>query len=102
MAKRHHHALFKLQKGTLGKFGYHGVRYKKASTRHRALRKAVKRLGFMKVFKKLNAVALVNRHNNPALAKIFKADRNWVRKLRVWGGSGDFKYSPYSVDSKLM
>jgi hypothetical protein len=70
----------KLKKGELSKVGYH--RTAKASSRHRALSKAMKRYGPLSTYRKLNAVAVYTKRTAPGASKTFRADRNWVgRKL---------------------
>ena len=67
-----------LKKGHLTKFGY---RVKKnLSIRRRALASAVKEYGSLCVFRKLNAVYVLNKNKNPGKSKIFKRDRNWIKR----------------------
>jgi hypothetical protein len=68
--------LIPLREGTLRKHGY-ATDLPKAK-RHAALRKAVKAEDWLKVFRKLNAVAIYNK-NRPKLHKVFLADRDWVK-----------------------
>jgi hypothetical protein len=65
-----------LNKGTLGKYGY-SININMES-RHRALRKAIRDLGALSVFRKLNVVATFNK-SRPDIKKIFIKDRDWVR-----------------------
>lgn len=66
----------KLKEGELKAVGYSATA--KASTRHRALTKAVKRYGALSTYRKLNAVAVYTKRTAPGASKTFKADRNWV------------------------
>ena len=67
-----------LRKGELLK---HGYSYRKtADERHSALRKAVKEFGALGVYRKLNAVAKLSSRTEPQIARVFKADRNWVKE----------------------
>lgn len=68
--------LIPLREGTLRKHGY-ATDLPKAK-RHAALKKAVKAEDWLKVFRKLNAVAIYNK-NRPKLHKVFLADRDWVK-----------------------
>lgn len=68
--------LIPLREGTLRKHGY-ATDLPKAK-RHTALKKAVKAEDWLKVFRKLNAVAIYNK-NRPKLHKVFLADRDWVK-----------------------
>lgn len=70
-----------LHKGTLSSFGYSQVANKTLTERHQALRKAVKHLGWLPVFRKLNAVYVLNKRTNKLLSDIFWKDRNWVKNM---------------------
>ncbi len=67
-----------LRKGELTKHGYSV----KGSTEERraALKKAVKELGDLNVYRKLDAVAKLSVKLAPQSSKIFEADREWVKK----------------------
>jgi hypothetical protein len=67
-----------LRKGELLK---HGYTYRKGTDeRHSALRKAAKEFGALGVYRKLNAVAKLSSRSEPQIAKVFKADREWVKR----------------------
>lgn len=70
--------LIPLKRGTLSKHGY-AVREGKRK-RHAALKRAMAHHGWLRVFRKLNAV-MVYAKNKPALYATFKADRDWVRRV---------------------
>ena len=67
-----------LKKGELVSKGYKTTN--KASTRRRALAKAVRAYGKLSTFRKLNAVAVLTKRRSPASSKTFKKDRDWVKK----------------------
>ena len=67
-----------LKKGELVSKGYKTTN--KASTRRRALAKAVHAYGKLSTFRKLNAVAVLTKRRSPASSKTFKKDRDWVKK----------------------
>jgi len=69
-----------LRSGTLGQFGYSDIMHKTLEQRRRALKKAVASHGWLSIFRKLNAVYVLNKNTNPPLAAKFLKDRNWVRK----------------------
>lgn len=71
-------AIGPLRKGELLKHGY--VYRKAADERHTALRKAAKEFGALGVYRKLNAVAKLSSRTEPQISRVFKADRNWVKK----------------------
>lgn len=73
--------LFVLDKDVLGKYGYGDVKYTKAETRRRALRRAVKKLREPKpIFRRLIALSTLNKNSNPELSKRFKRDAYWIRE----------------------
>jgi hypothetical protein len=67
-----------LRKGLLIKYGYENVTTLSVVQRHTALNKAIRAYGALSVSRKLNAVYVYNRKTNPSVARIFKADRDWV------------------------
>ena len=71
--------LFRMEKGTLGQFGYENVKNLTVSQRHTALSRAVKNMNPLSVFRKLKAIRLVNGNKDPALAEIFNKDASWVK-----------------------
>jgi hypothetical protein len=70
-----------LKKGELIDLGYSTK--KSAALRHRALNKSVKKYGALKTFRKLNAVATLNKNRSPGVSKIMLRDRNWIRKTHM-------------------
>lgn len=70
-----------LKKDELKKFGYSTS--KSAAGRHRALNKSVKKYGALKTFRKLNAVATLNKNRAPSVSKVFLRDREWVNKKYI-------------------
>lgn len=82
--------LFVLEKGKLGKYGYKDVKKLTTKERHAALDRAVRGISrqpgknkydaALSIFRKLNALATLNKNTNPTLAAKFRADRNYVGK----------------------
>lgn len=68
-----------LKKGTLTQYGY-SSKYRLVGERRPALKKAIKNLGALRVQRKLNAVATLNKNTNPTKSKRMKADANWVSR----------------------
>lgn len=68
----------KLKKGTLTKYGYHLK--ESATTRHAALDKAVKKYGKLTVFRKVNALAVLQKNTNPKYASVARSDKSYLRK----------------------
>ncbi len=70
-----------LRKGELQRFGY---AYKlPESIRHSSLRAAIKQLGALDVYRKLDAVAKLSVTANPQSSRVFAADRDWIRSHYV-------------------
>lgn len=70
-----------LRKGELQRFGYS---YKlPESIRHSSLRAAIKQLGALDVYRKLDAVAKLSATANPSSSRVFAADRDWIRSHYV-------------------
>jgi hypothetical protein len=65
-----------LKEGELSGVGYSATA--KASARHRALNKAIKKYGALPTYRKLNAVAVYTKRTSPVRSKTFKTDRNYV------------------------
>lgn len=65
-----------LKAGELSKHGY--AMSANVDSRHRALAKAVDEDGASTVAKRLNLLFVWNKDKNPRLARVAKADRNWV------------------------
>ena len=70
-----------LKKGELQRFGY---MYKLPEhQRHNALRAAIKSLGSLNVYRKLDAVAKLTNLTSPKASSTFAADRDWIRSKYV-------------------
>ena len=67
-----------LRQGELSKHGYGAM--KSESTRHEALRKAVKEYGALGVWRKLNAVANLTERSIPKAHKIYVEDKDWIKE----------------------
>ncbi len=68
-----------LTKGSLGKYGYTNVANETAVVRRKALAAALAHEDPLPIFKKLNALMVLNKNKRPQLSALFEADRNWVR-----------------------
>ena len=67
--------------GYLSQHGYVDVKKKTKLSRHRALMR-VFRSGEspLRLFRRLHALVILFKNKDPKLSKIFKGDRNWVKK----------------------
>lgn len=68
-----------LEKGVLGKYGYDDVESLTKSQRHRALRKALKDIKPVSLFRRVMAIAILNKNRDPDLYKKFKDDAEWIK-----------------------
>lgn len=66
-----------LKKGLLTKYGYSISN--PDSLRQISLASAVSEYGPLSVFRKLNALMVLNMNNHPKMSQKYKKDRNWVR-----------------------
>ncbi len=71
-------AIGPLRKGELTRFGYSTEL--SLENRRAALKNAIKELGDLNVFRKLDAVAKLSLRVAPEKSKIFTEDRDWVRR----------------------
>ena len=74
--------LFVLEKGTLTKYGYHANLSE--TERHTALTKAMKETKPLSVYRKLNAVYVLNKNKNPSLANTYRKDADWLQKTQEY------------------
>lgn len=70
----------KLAKGTLGQFGYHGIKNLSVDQRRTALKKAIRAKGATYVLRKVNAIYILQRNQNPKVASKLNADKKWIQK----------------------
>jgi len=72
--------LFVLSKGTLSQYGYHTDLSEK--DRHVALRRALTHIKPLSVYRKLNALYVLNK--NRSLGSLYKGDAEWVKTTREY------------------
>lgn len=68
-----------LTKGSLSRYGYSSVKSMSAKDRRKILERVLRNEDALAVFRKLNALYVLNKNNNPESSAVFMADRNWVR-----------------------
>ena len=70
-----------LEKGSLGKHGYHNVAHLTEQARHSALDKAIAELNgnWLSVFRKINYLAVLNKYN-PQMYKLYINDRDYIKR----------------------
>jgi hypothetical protein len=72
-------AIGPLRKGELSQYGYVEINSLSKKERQTALAKAVKKFGSLSVWKKVNALYVLNKNTNPLLSEKYNIDRNWIR-----------------------
>lgn len=77
--KPHGKQLFVLEKDVLAKYGYTDVKSLTKIERMRCLKKALKKLKPLPLMRRLNALSVLNKDQNPKLSKIFKDDSEWIK-----------------------
>jgi hypothetical protein len=68
-----------LKKGDLKDAGYDHT--DPSHKRHTALIKAVSEYGPLSTLRKLNAIAVLNKNVAPTRSKIYRTDRDWIKKI---------------------
>lgn len=80
----HGKQLFILEKDDLSPYGYKDVKHLSKHSRQVALSKVLKQVKPLPLFRKLNALYVVNKNQNPQLARIFKEDSKWVQTTKEY------------------
>jgi len=68
-----------IEKDVLGKYGYDDVKLLSPSERRRALRKAIKEIKPLSVYRRLVALSTLNKGKDKPLSKILKEDSEWIK-----------------------
>jgi len=71
--------LFHLEKDVLKPYGYQNVANMSMNDRHRALKRALVDIKPLPLFRRINALYVLNENQNPDLARVFKADRDFIK-----------------------
>lgn len=69
-----------MEKDVLGKYGYEDIKNSGSTKRHNALKKALKELKPLSVYRRLIAIATLNKNKNIAVHDILREDAEWVKK----------------------
>lgn len=72
--------LFRLEKGTLGQYGYKDIKRMTKKKRRSSLKRAVKNMKPLSVRRKLIALGTLNKNTNPDLSRTFREDADWVKE----------------------
>jgi hypothetical protein len=69
-----------VDKDVLGKYGYDNIKNISANKRHNALKKALKELKPLSVYRRLIAIATLNKNKDSEVHDILRADAEWVKE----------------------
>jgi len=72
-----------IEKDVLGKYGYDDIKNISANKRHSALKKALKELKPLSVYRRLIAIATLNKNKDSVLFNILREDADWVKKQEM-------------------
>lgn len=64
----------------LAKYGYHEIKNKSEISRHRALGKAIRDNKPLSVYRRLVAIATLNKNKDHELCEILRADAEWIKR----------------------
>jgi hypothetical protein len=76
--------LFRLEKGTLGKFGYEDIKHMSKKERRESLKKAVQGMKPLSVRRKLIALRTLNKNVDPKLSNIYDEDQKYVQNTKEY------------------
>lgn len=69
-----------IEKDVLGKYGYDNIKNISTTKRHSALKKALKELKPLSVYRRLIAIATLNKNKDNELFDILRNDAEWVKE----------------------
>jgi hypothetical protein len=72
-------AIIIVDKDVLGKYGYDNIKNISANKRHIALKKALKELKPLSVYRRLIAIATLNKNKDVKLHDILRDDAEWIK-----------------------
>ena len=77
--------LFRLVPGVLEGYGYYGIKNLTQGQRRKALNRALDD-GFepLSLFRRINALYVLNKNQDPGIAELFKKDRDYVKTTKAY------------------
>jgi len=72
-----------IEKDVLGKYGYDDIKNISTTKRHSALKKALKELKPLSVYRRLIAIATLNKNKDSVLFNILREDADWVKEQEM-------------------
>lgn len=76
--------LFVLEKDALKKYGYYDINNLTLSQRRRAIKRALADIEPLPLFRRLNALRVLQKNTNPNLSKKFQEDAEWLKNTSAY------------------
>ena len=73
-----------IDKDVLGKFGYLNIKTISKGERYTALRKALKEIKPLSVYRRLVALSTLNKNRDVELYEILRSDADWIKTQDVY------------------
>jgi hypothetical protein len=90
-----------MNKDVLGKYGYSNVKSLSKTERHSTLRDAIKNVKPLSVYRRLIALATLNKNKDEELFIILRSDADWIKTQDVYIKSKNIKKISKKRDSKI-
>ena len=90
-----------MNKDVLGKYGYSNIKSLSNTERHSALRDALKKIKPLSVYRRLIALATLNKNRDEELFIILRKDADWIKTQDIYIKSKNIKKVSKKRDSKI-
>ena len=90
-----------MDKDVLGKYGYSNIKSLSKTERHSAIRNALKKIKPLSVYRRLIALATLNKNKDEELFIILRSDADWIKTQDVYIKSKNIKKISKKRDSKI-
>ena len=90
-----------MDKDVLGKYGYSNIKSLSNTERHSAIRNALKKIKPLSVYRRLIALATLNKNKDEELFIILRKDADWIKTQDVYIKSKNIKKISKKRDSKI-
>ena len=90
-----------MNKDVLGKYGYSNIKSLSKTERHSALRDALKKIKPLSVYRRLVALATLNKNKDEELFITLRSDADWIKTQDIYIKSKNIKKVSKKRDSKI-
>ena len=90
-----------MDKDVLGKYGYSNIKSLSKTERHSALRDALKKIKPLSIYRRLIALATLNKNKDEELFITLRKDADWIKTQDVYIKSKNIKKVSKKRDSKI-